>query len=398
LRRFIENSLAQRSSDYTVITAPDGEQGLERAEDNKPDLILLDFLLPDMNGDAVCEKLMEKGLGDIPVILLSSDAEEMQKAETSLANVRRSLTKPFTRDLLYTTVSHAVREIEAQKPAEEGAEQSEPADTPDAGFDPDRQPDVVLRGSTGMVSLIGMLRGVENDRLTGVLTCTAGDMEILLYTRNGLPRVSTTRDSELYLKSDLYQINIPDEVLSMVKQEQARDGFPCFGILGKQDLLDRDQVLMLCKEYGNALFARLWTCPEVKFVFTRDNLPEWLAEFPAHKGRMDDWAMSTLRQVGSEYQSAEAWGTANGIPCFTLRGYRSLQEIPLNDREIGFASQVSEGGLTLEQISQNLDMPVESTERILFRFMSMEVIDYWPGSIFKGEENQPDNAGRENPA
>jgi hypothetical protein len=330
---------------------------------------------------------MEKGLGDIPVILLSSDAAEMQKAENNLANVRRSLTKPFTRDLLYTTVSHAVREIEAHKKSEDpqaASEPGEPAGSP--GFDPERAPEVVFRGNTSMVSLVGMLRGIENDRLTGLLTCTAGEMEILVYTRSGLPCLATTRDADLYLKSDLYQINIPDEVLSTVKQEQARDGFPCFGILGKQDLLDMDQVLMLCKEYGNALFARLWTCPEVRFMFTRDEMPDWLTDFPAHKGRMDDWAMSTLRQVGPEYQSAQAWGTPNGIPCFTLRGYRSLQEIPLNDREIGFASQVSEGGLTLEEISRNLDMPVTSTERILFRFMSMEVIDYWPGSIFKPEQ------------
>ena len=100
---------------------------------------------------------------------------------------------------------------------------------------------------------------------------------------------------------------------------------------------------------------------------------------------MDDWIMSTLRQVGQEYQSAQAWGQPNGVPCFTLRGYRTLQEVPLNDREIQFATLVGKGGLTLEEIAREMEAPVESAERILFRFLTLEVIDYWPGSIFRKE-------------
>ena len=67
---------------FEVSKAADGKKGLELIENEKPDLILLDLLLPIMNGQEVLEKMKEKGLlKKIPVIILTnmSDGATLKK-------------------------------------------------------------------------------------------------------------------------------------------------------------------------------------------------------------------------------------------------------------------------------------------------------------------------------
>ncbi|MBM3257660.1 MAG: response regulator [Candidatus Nealsonbacteria bacterium] len=69
--------------DYQVISALDGEIGLRTAKEKKPDLILLDLILPKMNGFEVLKKIKEDGeIKDIPIIVLTNleSMEDIQKA------------------------------------------------------------------------------------------------------------------------------------------------------------------------------------------------------------------------------------------------------------------------------------------------------------------------------
>jgi len=60
---------------YYVLTAVDGKQGLETALKEKPDLILLDIMLPEVNGYEVCSHVRERGL-DMPIIMLTAKDQE----------------------------------------------------------------------------------------------------------------------------------------------------------------------------------------------------------------------------------------------------------------------------------------------------------------------------------
>lgn len=63
---------------YSVITASDGEEGLRRIRGEKPDLIILDLILPKESGDVVCRRIKEdKDFAKIPVIILTAMAEKM---------------------------------------------------------------------------------------------------------------------------------------------------------------------------------------------------------------------------------------------------------------------------------------------------------------------------------
>ena len=63
---------------YGTLEAYDGEDGLAQALSAKPDLILLDVMLPKMNGFDVCRKLREQG-DNVPVIILTAREEETDK-------------------------------------------------------------------------------------------------------------------------------------------------------------------------------------------------------------------------------------------------------------------------------------------------------------------------------
>lgn len=72
------------SKPYQVVVAFDGDEGLAKAREEKPDLILLDIIMPRMDGFKVCEMLKsDPELSAIPVIMITSFSERV--GETSLA-------------------------------------------------------------------------------------------------------------------------------------------------------------------------------------------------------------------------------------------------------------------------------------------------------------------------
>src|SRR5215510_13977071 len=112
LREFILRCLSRHSADYRVVLAKDGKEGLELAVAENPDLILLDFVLPDMKGDEVCRRLRaNEKTAKLPVVLMSSSAAEMKRAEAEFDTVIKCIAKPFTPELLCATVGFGFREI-----------------------------------------------------------------------------------------------------------------------------------------------------------------------------------------------------------------------------------------------------------------------------------------------
>jgi len=90
-------------SGYDIITAVDGKTCLKKAKDEKPDLILLDIILPGLNGFEVCKHLKkDKETKDIPIIMLTSLAGEKDLSKGLEEGASCFITKPFNPvDLLY---------------------------------------------------------------------------------------------------------------------------------------------------------------------------------------------------------------------------------------------------------------------------------------------------------
>ena len=80
---------------YDVASAADGEQGLEKALSLKPDLIVLDIMLPKVNGYEVCRLIREEGL-DMPIIMLTAKGQEQDIVMGLNLGADDYVTKPFS--------------------------------------------------------------------------------------------------------------------------------------------------------------------------------------------------------------------------------------------------------------------------------------------------------------
>jgi len=80
---------------YYVLTADDGKKGLETALKERPDLILLDIMLPELNGYEVCSHVREKGL-DMPIIMLTAKDQESDIVLGLNLGADDYVTKPFS--------------------------------------------------------------------------------------------------------------------------------------------------------------------------------------------------------------------------------------------------------------------------------------------------------------
>jgi CheY-like chemotaxis protein len=80
---FVEATKTVLESKYKVVTAYDGDAGLKKARSEKPDLILLDIIMPTKDGFDVCKQLKDdSALAKIPVIILTSFAQH--RGETNI--------------------------------------------------------------------------------------------------------------------------------------------------------------------------------------------------------------------------------------------------------------------------------------------------------------------------
>jgi DNA-binding response OmpR family regulator len=94
---------------YQVNTAPDGEAGLEAVRAQRPDLILLDFVMPRMNGYQFCRELVaDSKLRDIPVVLMSAKGDQVGERFVKVMGIVDYITKPFSPEAITAVVQHTV--------------------------------------------------------------------------------------------------------------------------------------------------------------------------------------------------------------------------------------------------------------------------------------------------
>jgi DNA-binding response OmpR family regulator len=101
--------LTLSKADYEVIVASDGEQGIALARAAPPDVILLDFVMPRMNGYQVCRTLAETSeLRDVPVILMSAKGDQVGERFVRMLGIVDYITKPFSPEGLLAVIGHTI--------------------------------------------------------------------------------------------------------------------------------------------------------------------------------------------------------------------------------------------------------------------------------------------------
>ncbi|HXP34708.1 MAG TPA: response regulator [Chthoniobacterales bacterium] len=438
LLSFVKEVLSE--ANYEVTTASTGEEAVRAAQSGVPDLILLDFILPDMKGDEVCRRLLENpGTAAIPVVYMSGYGAELQASRSENSNVIGFLNKPFTSDLLIKTVeTHMPRKSEEPEPTQPEAAEPTPAteadfpveqepayreasevgpdvtQTPEtpwrtpapatdapaatpAAFEPAAEqyyiPDESLTGGayfcgdTRFFSLNRALQIIATQKLTGILRLFWDKEPVELLTQNGQVLFATSLDPELYCpEAPVTLSNVDPDRIAAARAQQQETACPLFITLAQEDLILHEPAMQLTQHHGQKLFAELWSAPCVRFSFQQGALPDFATALPGDLD-VDQWALATLRFVQFPQLGDRAYYDPTSVPAYTRDGFERVQNLRLTVAEAQFASQFN-GARSVQQIAKNLRIDLKFASVTLFRFLALEIVECWSAGSAAGQERK----------
>jgi DNA-binding response OmpR family regulator len=435
---FVEKILSE--ANYDVITAATAEEGLLATHEQSPDLILLDYLLPDLRGDEVSYRLREyESTASIPVVFVSGFGADLEQTKSQSANVLGILNKPFTSDLLLEAVEQHLPkvapeeaiaaeagfelaassdfanilgpEVEPARPVASSPRQNEeviasahqygaahsgvgdpiflaqPAN--DGGVGTGGSASVTntyFSGETDFVSFAQALRVIAEKELTGTLCCSWTKENVELYSRDGKVVLVTTRGTELYCSEAPVTLgNIDPEALARARATQSQNKCPLFLTLAGEGLIPRDSALQLVRHYGQKVFAQLWTASPVRFAFEQTSgLPDFTRDVSSEND-IEDWMLRTLRFVQVDDVAEKTNYDVSWIPTYTRKGVERMEKLQLSAKEAQFASQFN-GARSVAQIARNLRLDLKFVRLILFRFLELDAVECWP-PLFRTRRN-----------
>ena len=423
-------------ANYDVITVATGIEGVNAAQTDLPNLILLDYVLPDIKGDEVCRRLLENpGTSQIQVVYMSGFSIDLQSGRPADPNVIGFLNKPFTSDLLIKTVEthmpkspeeplppsepHAPSPEEPRPAAAEFPVQQEPAysestqvgnapsqtteapwwsetpaaPAPESGasaatpspvpyhystVDDSTTAGLYFCGDTRFFSLNRALQTIAKEKVSGTLRVFWDREPVELLVQNGEVLLATSRDPELYCpEAPITLANVDPDRIAAARNEQRSEGRPLFLTLADENLILREPALQLVQHHGQKLFSQVWCLPEVRFLFDqRTPLPFYAGQVPAEPD-LDHWALASLRFIQFTQLGDRTVYDPFSIPAYTRDGFERVQRLRLTVAEAQFASQFN-GVRSVQQIAKNLRLDLKFARLTLFRFLAMEIIECWP--------------------
>jgi CheY-like chemotaxis protein len=96
IKKVVQKALQQLPLDSDIMTAGDGEEALQLVEENTPDLVISDVMMPKMDGITLCQKLREDfRTAFIPIMMLTASADESNRTKAYMVGTDDYITKPF---------------------------------------------------------------------------------------------------------------------------------------------------------------------------------------------------------------------------------------------------------------------------------------------------------------
>jgi DNA-binding response OmpR family regulator len=106
---FVEDVLATAEPTWQFTTAPNATEGLRVIDQVQPDLVLLDYNLPDFNGDELCRQLLQnERTAHVPILMMSGHIQQMNATAARFPNVVATIEKPFLSDALVDLVRRTI--------------------------------------------------------------------------------------------------------------------------------------------------------------------------------------------------------------------------------------------------------------------------------------------------
>ena len=324
VRRLVELVLSQ--SGFDIVSAEDGERGLELAREHHPRIILVDFVMPRMNGHMFCKELRkDESLRDVPVILISSKSEVVGQAFEESFGIVHYFTKPFEPEDLVAKINEVLSQ---QKSVDDDNGLASAED--DSGFSAEtpavkasdsdieqllcsindrfdkvvrnyfqkdfpvlmknvlsdtlketglvKNPTLIMSGDLECTSLAEILCFCANTRQSGRLSVFSDETfaEIFVETGRFVFATASQKGTHMFL-TDLIcrdnRFNCDSKSLQTVVQEARDKNIPIGRALVERNILSEDDLMYYLRQHAQDAFNKALAVPKGNFFLEKDELP-----------------------------------------------------------------------------------------------------------------------------
>jgi CheY-like chemotaxis protein len=398
VRRLGELILSQQG--YSVHTAEDGEQGLEVARRVKPDAILVDFVMPKMNGHTFCTLLrQDEEMKNVPLILISSKGEAVGEAFEKEFGVVHYFSKPFEPDDLVNKLAEVLGSAKGGE-SDEGAAQEQAGTAPavienivdkvlrqyfqkdfpllmrnvlsdtlsDAGLV--AKSGMVLSGDLSQIMLPDIINFAYNSRLSGRLTVFSRKVfgEIYIEKGNFIFATSSRKGSrnifltDLLIKDGRLTAN-SDELNDCVAEARSRN-IPIGRILVERDFLTNDELMDYLQQHAQDAFGSTLDVKEGNFFLEQDVLPTNLQDLTI-RVPLINVLMEGLSHLDEKHLAASEFKDEEMVLVRLITNEDALDTVNLKPRELELFGLIDGKKSLREIIELSLLEPLE-TKRICY--------------------------------
>ena len=397
VRRLGELILSQQG--YAVHTAEDGEQGLEIARRVKPDAILVDFVMPIMNGHTFCKLLREdKEMENVPLILISSKGEAVGEAFEKEFGVIHYFSKPFEPDDLVKKLEEVLGG--AKRSGSKSGDDAHSGTAPGAienivdkvlrqYFQKDfpllmrnvlsdtlseaglvQKSGMVLSGDLSHVMLPDILNFAYNSRLSGRLTVFSREVfgEIFIDEGNFIFATSSRKGSRNIFLTDLLvkdgRLAANGEELNLYVAEARSRNIPIGRILVERGLLTNDELMDYLQQHAQDAFATTLDVKEGNFFLEKDDLPTNLKDLTI-RVPLISVLMEGLSHLDEKHLAASEFKDEEMVLVRLITNEDALDTVNLKPRELELFGLI-DGKKSLREIIELSQLEPLETKRICY--------------------------------
>ena len=271
---------------YEPTTAADGQAGLDRLREGNIDLVLLDFVMPRMNGYQFCREMRaDEKLNHLPVVLMSAKGDKIRGQFVQQTGALDAITKPFDARGLIAVVESALQKVADGRVRQMDSIPIDEEELTEIEIDPDPDDDDAenasgeddlpgFSGNLGVIPLAEVLQMLQLGRQTGTITVSNGKVEVTVSLRDGLVDLARGKGAAEEFRLGRYLIEeglvTRDELNTILKNRVSGrkllgEALINYGLISEEDL--RRALIRQTSE----LIYDVLRWPKGRFSFSKDD-------------------------------------------------------------------------------------------------------------------------------
>jgi CheY-like chemotaxis protein len=401
VRRLGELILSQNG--YQVFTAEDGEAGLELAHQINPAVILVDYIMPKMDGHIFCQKIQEDdNLREIPIILISSKGESVGETFEKEYGVLHYFSKPFEPEELIGKLEEVLGNDEADDSTKARSQPAETDSTSDSAavlemvdrlFQQYLKKDLplmirgtvndilceaglvktgslVFSGNLAEVPLADVINFIYNSRLSGRLTVFYPGMFGEVFIENGqlVFAVCNNKWSKQPFLTDILRkqkvLEIDDTSINQVVVTARERQMPIGRMLVEKNLITEAQLMEALQVHAQDAFSTILEAKEGNFFLEQDSLPFHLQDITT-RVPLINVLMEGLRHMDERRLAATEFQDESMVLVRLISNEDAFDTIHLKRQELEIFALI-DGRKTLAEIIAESHLEPLETKRICY--------------------------------